>query len=252
MSRVKKHMHVRKADYGAAGVTPPRPLGQLPAGISAQDYLVDACVFGSLRRIIAACDSGARVTRKGRTRTGEWYYPIEAAAAQPDSAVIVFLLSRGADPNGGSAMYRAAAYHGCVRTLRVLIDAGGDVNVRHTGQVAVETALTCRSLPQLRLLLAQPDVDLTRVPDSVYEGSACRNGAGIALLRQEVRWCVCVYCDACVVSLLDVAGGCVPSRTVQVERRAGLVRTSTVLLQQGDAIPAHGCHGVLLSACGSA
>ena len=58
------------------------------------------------------------------------------------------------------------AYHSTAAILQLLIDAGGDVNRESRGQSPMYDAVLANSEDNVRVLLAQPSLDLT----ITYEG----------------------------------------------------------------------------------
>ena len=176
---------------------------------SLADRLVATCWSGDLPSAIAAVADGASVNEKGRATRGMWL-PLAASAFTKRHDVVVWLLSHGADPNGDYVMF-SAAYHSTAATLQLVIDAGGDVN-----RTCVEPPLSAvvrgdNSEDNLRVLLAQPALDLV----STYDGEtpeqyAHDNGkpALAVMMAQEVSWeCLRVYIifPACADSVFAVA-----------------------------------------------
>ena len=87
--------------------------------------------------------------------------PLAAAVIHKRLDVLVWLLSRGADPNREDVVMTAAIYS-TADILQLLIDAGSDVNWEWDGAPLLMYILTSRSaLMSLRVLLAQPSLTLT-------------------------------------------------------------------------------------------
>ena len=120
---------------------------------------------GDFAKVVALVEKGADVNaRSGTGRT-----PLAAAAAQRDSYRIVkYLMERGADLSsrdestdflsGGknNTVLMLAAKSRDVRTLRLLLDHGADVNAANsTGATALTEAITARSAAGVRLLLGR-------------------------------------------------------------------------------------------------
>ena len=125
---------------------------------SLADRLVATCWSGDLPSAIAAVADGASVNEKGRATRGMWL-PLAASAFTKRHDVVVWLLSHGADPNGDYVMF-SAAYHSTAATLQLVIDAGGDVN-RTRGEPPLFAAVGGNnSEDNLRVLLAQPALNL--------------------------------------------------------------------------------------------
>ena len=131
---------------------------------SLADRLVTACRHGDLEAAKAAVAAGASVNDKGSA--GDVYgCPLAAASFKfrpwlRQQNAIEWLLSQGADPNGDSVMYYASR-RGATSTVQLLIDVGGDVNRASGGARPLFWALDFRRGDVVRLLLAQPHLDLT-------------------------------------------------------------------------------------------
>ena len=111
--------------------------------------------------IVAVAD-GASVNDKGRVHSWrEPVLPLVAAAMMKHHAVLLWLLTLGADPNGDDVMF----YVACKSTpalLQLLIDAGGNVNESSGGSELLFSILRSNApLENLRVLLAQPALDLS-------------------------------------------------------------------------------------------
>ena len=138
----------------------------LPAGAapSLADRLVTACSRGDLRSAKSAVAEGASVNENGKVApVGLWDCPLPPLAAVTrytrHQDVVVWLLSRGADPNGPLVMGNAAR-QSTAAVLQLLIDAGGDVN-RNCSGAPLFCAVEGNGLDKVRVLLAQPSLDFT-------------------------------------------------------------------------------------------
>ena len=111
----------------------------------------------------------------------------------------MWLLSRGADPNGDTVMY-TAAHAGSPEILQLLIDAGGDVNQDSNGWPVLFAAMAgtaydhARCVLNVQVLLDQPVLDL----DIALHGTQSAEQYARALSRgsllppmivREVRTC---------------------------------------------------------------
>ena len=125
---------------------------------SPADRLVMACFGGDLPSAKAAVADGASVNEWGRTHG---MFPLVAAVTNRHHDVVVWLLSRGADPNGDIVM-ATGAFSSTAGTLQLLIDAGGGVNRESDGEPLLFHALRgYYSEDNVRVLLAQPSLDFT-------------------------------------------------------------------------------------------
>ena len=129
------------------------------------DRLVTACKNGDLPSAKAAVADGASVNEWGRT-LGFFSLvrrlPLAEAVYGRHHDMVVWLLSHGADPNGDDVMDGSVDLS-TTAILQVLIDAGGDVNQERNGVVGLPLyiAIYCHVEGSLRVLLAQPSLDLT-------------------------------------------------------------------------------------------
>ena len=131
------------------------------ASPSLADRLATACDNGDLPSAKAAVADGASVNQKGKPSA--WYFTLlslAAAAYRQHHDVAVWLLSHGADPNGHKVMYYGARYS-TVAILQLLIDAGGDVNLESWNVPPLFAAVDGGGEDKVRVLLAQPSLDLT-------------------------------------------------------------------------------------------
>ena len=127
---------------------------------SLADRLATAGWSGDLPSVEAAIADGASVNEEGLAPG--WTVtlpPLAVAAFKKHDAVVVWLLSHGADPNGSAVMYHCI-WHCTADMLQVLIDTGGDVNVENGGERPLFTAVRDNSVDKVRVLLAQPSLDL--------------------------------------------------------------------------------------------
>ena len=194
------------------------------ASPSLADRLVAACRIGDLPSAKTAVADGASVNEAGWCNTT---LPLVAAVLNEHHDVVVWLLSRGADPNGDCVMANGAdrvlAINNNATILQLLIDAGGDVNRSSSGRPPLFTAVNCNSQDKVRMLLAQPSLDFT----VTYEGQtpeqyarAYGTPALTALITHEVSGRSAWRTTACG-SVLTVCWRCC---RWQIARRATLVR----------------------------
>ena len=118
-------------------------------------------------------------------------FPLPVAVAKKHHDVVVWLLSRGADPNGNDAMYYGAV-ESTADILLLLIDAGGGVNRECDGRAPLFWAVHGNSEDKVRVLLAQPTLDFTitsnkKTPEQYARDSRRVKPAVAALISQEVR-----------------------------------------------------------------
>ena len=119
------------------------------------ERLVTACDQGDLPCAKAAVADGGSVNVKNRLGV----LPLEKAVLKRDRGIVVWLLSLGADPNGGRVM-ASSARHGSADVLQLLIDAGGDVCCV-SRYPALEHAVSSSDPDKVRVLLAVPTLDVT-------------------------------------------------------------------------------------------
>ena len=124
-----------------------------------------ACCSGDVASAQAAVADGASVNAEGRASAsaGDVWCPLSAAVIAEHNRynLVVWLLSRGADPSRGDVMDWATKF-GSPNCLQVLIDAGCDVNRdgrAEFGPIFDATAFAREGT--VRVLLAQPSLDLT-------------------------------------------------------------------------------------------
>ena len=126
------------------------------------DRLVAACSRGDLLSVQAAVADGASVNEKGETPGDlHTYRPLTQAVMCRHDDVVVWLLAQGADPSGDGVLEVCACRS--PKTLQLLVDAGGDVNVK-TGavqQTPLFSAVYYNRVDSARILLAQPSLDFT-------------------------------------------------------------------------------------------
>ena len=143
------------------GSNPDRTAG---VALSPADRLARACYEGDLPSAAAAIADGASVNGVGIDQFGNKWLPLAAAVHREWRDVVVWLLSRGADPNGDAVMACGAIIKDA-SILQLLVDAGCDVN-RHSGEqlplfAAVEGYFFLENKDSVRVLLAQPSLALT-------------------------------------------------------------------------------------------
>ena len=161
------------------------------ASPSLADRLMTACANGDLPSAKVAVADGASVNEKGKNQYGVTFLPLEAAALNKhrDHDVVVLLLSHGADPNGDGVM-SWGAYVSTTAILQLLIDAGGDVNRKSSGEPPLFPAVrSYNSKDNVRVLLAQPSLDFTiKYNGKTPEQYALDNGkpAVADMIAQEV------------------------------------------------------------------
>ena len=172
----------------------------LGASPTLADRLVAACYDGDLPAAKAAVSDGASVNEKGTAPNAGWgvYLPLVAALAGKHHDVVVWLLSHGADPNGGAVVY-CGTYDSTAAMLQLLIDAGGDVNLASDDSPPLFSAVAgYNGEANVRLLLAQPSLDFTiKFVSTTPEQYArdCRRPVLGAMIAQEVsangtRFCI--------------------------------------------------------------
>ena len=138
------------------------------------DRLTTACYLGDVHSAEAALEDGASVNEPGNApcwRLGG--LPLHAAARSCSVELTVWLLQRGADPNGDRVMWSGAWYSTLV--LQLLLDAGGDPNRESWAEPPLVTAVRGATVDRDRgtvdsarvaLLLAQPALSLWRRYDN--------------------------------------------------------------------------------------
>ena len=164
----------------------------LPA-VAAVDRLATACYTGDLPSAVAAVADGASVNSLGYSAGMGMERPLLAAVYQQHFDVVVWLLSHGADPNGDEIMYFGTR-SSTAGILQLLIDAGGDVN-RAVGVSSVEDCPLFQAVHsgcegKMRVLLAQPSLDLNINDEGITPEQAGRTGGRPALadmIAREVR-----------------------------------------------------------------
>jgi ankyrin repeat protein len=103
------------------------------------DALIAACTAGNLTSVKTNIEGGANVNYKNAAGAT----PVSAACLWPE--VTEYLLSKGADPNGGDypALVNAATYYS-IDVMKLLLKAGADPN--KTAEVKVDVAGPIRKL----------------------------------------------------------------------------------------------------------
>ena len=166
------------------------------------DRLATACWNGDLLTAKAAVADGASVHDLGMVPTQGRKGPLEAAVTRKHHDVVVWLLSQGADPNGHKVM-ACAAYISTTDILQLLVDAGGDVNMRSDVQPPVFHAMRYGKLDNVRVLLAQPSFDFTTTYDDTSQQQFAIYSERpdlIDMLDREVRWRGRHHCYCCCLS----------------------------------------------------
>ena len=149
-----------------------------------------ACWAGDLPSAKALVADGASVHEKGKVP--DWVgtdLPLTAAVYSTHEGVVVWLLSHGADPNGDSVMF-CGTYPSTAAILQLLIDAGGDVNRRSNGRPPLFAAVLYNSEDNVRVLLAQPSLDVAIKCDAKTPEKYARARGKPAVadtIAQEVR-----------------------------------------------------------------
>ena len=174
-----------------------------------------ACLAGEVPAAKAAIASGASVNDKGKNKYGSVHTPLAAATSRQQMKLVRHLLGVGADPNGQDVM-SSAVLSATPDILRLLLDAGGDLN-KSNGRVLAPpvfaTALAGGDVEaKLRLLLAEPGLDLTATFISGPEAFALsRDKPVVAAMIHDEVWrsrckgvgaeidvCVPIVCRRCV------------------------------------------------------
>ena len=176
-----------------------------------QDALVTACSNGDLDAVKAAL-AGAGLNVKGSNRRGGQCTPLTAAVCGKHHAVVSYLLLLGADPNGDAVMWTSVS-ESTPDILRLVIEAGGDVNRASYGDLPIFAALATErcdeATERLRVLLSHPELDLS-ITDAaghspVEAAVAGRREEWADLIRDEVRVRVRCSVDDCVCVCVCVA-----------------------------------------------
>ena len=161
---------------------------------SLSDQLVTACISGDLPSAKAAVAGGASVNDEGKGPG--WLFAMLPLAAAVDSGrhdVVVWLLSHGADPNGGYVIFHGA-WNSTAAILQLLVDAGGDVNRLSGSRPPLVVAIGSNSEDKVRVLLAQPSLDVTATYDGKTPEQYARDEGKPAvadMIAQEVRGVGC-------------------------------------------------------------
>ena len=117
------------------------------------DRLLTACHRGDLPSAKAAVADGASVNEHGNMVgeiVGRTYLPLWGSVMNQHLDVTIWLLARGADPNGDSVMWAGAGYS-TPEILQLLIDSGGDVNLRTCGWVPLFFTVRNNNLTNLEV-----------------------------------------------------------------------------------------------------
>ena len=176
---------------------------------------MSACRHGDLDAVKACLASGAQLNTAHAHEHGIVLTPLAIAAAYERKAVVLHLLSIGADPNGRDVMERGVA-NGTPDILQLLVDAGGDVNRKDGGRpLPIFTAAASNAgdvVGKLRVLLALPAVNLavTNAGKSPVEHATVRSKPVLAAMIRDVVgswfWGEASLCEARCVRVL-VGGG---------------------------------------------
>ena len=127
-----------------------------------QAHLIAACQNGDFATVVAALADGASVNDTSFEVSYGSVTPLAAAVKSRHRALVLHLLSRGADVNGAGVMPAALRCRDA-DMLALVIDGGGDVNQRcYLMQPVLFDALRADALHDrhLQLLLAQPSLNL--------------------------------------------------------------------------------------------
>ena len=170
----------------------------LPAQMAAtpDDDLVTACLRGDYAGALAALAASASVNRKRSGELGLPQTPLSAAIGSDHKALVVHLLSMGAEPTLSAFLSPLSHDSGTPPDiLQAVLDAGGDVN-GGPGCSAPPVFAMIKYRPELvHLLVSCPDVDLAVVNDSgdTPDGHAVRLWRhDIAIMiKREVRETAC-------------------------------------------------------------
>ena len=149
-----------------------------------------ACMNGDLSSARAAVADGASVNKGAYIPHAPFATPL-APAAIVSRDVTAFLLAQGADPNGHGVMCTSAG-HGGADALQLLIDAGGDVNWDSVGQAPVVSAIGLDNVSTVRVLLAQPSLDVTVKYDHDSLNDLARR-RGVGAVKRVVGKAVSVW-----------------------------------------------------------
>ena len=220
--------------------------------------LVQACADGDVDAAVRAIAAGADVN--GTARASHWAWavsPLVAAISNHHHAVVVALLSHGADANRDTVMHASVDF-GAARTLQVLIDAGGSVNTPSRGSTPLYTVIASApeadmpvmdddAVGRLCVLLEQPRLEL-KVPFLQKTPEAYARDLGkidmAHMIRAEVRlfflWVVPVRVtrqlthsatDEMLMRLIRLTA-VAPLFLAQEDRRATLVRGGLLWLHR--------------------
>ena len=131
------------------------------ASLPLADRLVTACHIGDLQSVKTLLAEGASVLEKGTIPRVLYGLPLQAVVLGGHFDVVLWLLSHGADPNGNNnVMIYNGARWGTPAILQLLIDAGGGVD--NPGTAPLFWAVYASSMDKVRLLLAQPALEIAR------------------------------------------------------------------------------------------
>ena len=132
-----------------------------PLSAARDEQLVAACERGDLPSAKAAVALGACINGPDAGLTPSTFMvPLAAAVHSRHRDVAVWLLSQGANPNYDGVM-PSGAHTSTPDILQLLIDAGGELTVGVGGTPPLFAALSFVREDNVRVLLAQPSLDLT-------------------------------------------------------------------------------------------
>ena len=160
---------------------------------AAASQLAAAARNGDFTGALAALSSGANVHDAADDGSGWVRTPLAAATAGGHLALALHLLSLGADPSAGSAVWHAAL-HGSPAMVQLLVDAGGSVNgddVRGPPLLALVTELGCDVDGTVRVLLGQPSLDITVTDGHGLCAEELARGYGMTAVAAMIRAEVC-------------------------------------------------------------
>ena len=121
--------------------------------------LVLACWDNDMLSVRAAVADGASVNKTADVQAlPKALSPLRAAVWQRNDGIAVFLLQKGADPNGHFVM-NCCAYVSLHITLQLLVDMGGNVNRPSLMFLLPFSDIDAES--KMQVLLNEPSLDLT-------------------------------------------------------------------------------------------
>ena len=176
-----------------------------PKAGSVQEAFVATCKSGDVPAVRKAVASGASVNDLGRVGGFE-ASPLCVAVAAGHRDVVALLLSHGCDANNNDVM-AIGAFEGSADLLRLLVDAGGDVNLCSRGWPPLFAATSENAMgdvgAKVSVLLAQPRLDLSATVDGRLPEDHTRNNLRPAvadMIAAEVDPTLCACVGALAVS----------------------------------------------------